>query len=1493
MPPPSTCLNDDSLGPFVQGCRGNLDFTVRFEQIFLSIVPAGAFVALSVARMAILFRRSRIIQNAAFGFIKVSLLAILAALQLALLITQSICCHGPQCGLSVAATASAFIAGTAMMAFSWAEHVTSPRPSMALQGYLVLTLIFDGIQARTWWLAASRPWWYGPLFMTSMAVKGLSLVVEAQQKSKWLAWDIKEHSPEEWCGIFGLASYSWLYPLLLLGSKTFLSNENLYALDKELTAEAAEDLEPASYWERKSALTSPGRTLAWIIAKQLAIPFFLPVVPRIALIGFSFAQPFFIGALLGFLQHPAEPPAARSGNLLIGAGALIYLAIAFSSALYSYYQVRAICMVRSCLGAAVYKKATEMAPMMELDGSSSTASLTLMSTDVERVARGLLNIHEIWACMIELGLGLYLLHQQLGEAFLASVVTFVACTVVMLWLLRWGRKQQRLWMSRIQDRVGLTATVLANMKSIKMSGMTDCITGLVQPLRISELAAGRKWRAFLVVAASLAQVPSTLTPAAVLTLAPEGLEASRIFTAISYLVLLSAPIRLCQALPSIQSAFICLGRIQRALACEPRRDFRRFALALESGIRRPDNGHADTVIDLARKLPNQTERFNVNSAVSIVNGSFSWTAERMVLRNITATIPARKITMITGPVASGKSTFCKALLGEVPVAEGDMMISPSCKVIGFCDQNPFLLNTMLKENIVGYSDFDALRYKEVLKATELDIDVALFPAGHDTKAGSNGIMLSGGQRQRVSLARALYLRSNFLVIDDIFSSLDARTAEQVFQATFGPDGIIRTRCATAVLCTNSASHLSLADHVIVFGSDGHVVAEGSFQQVKGSCCLKRGYDGKFSGQPGSHSLPPSRSFEPGAAQTQELETCVAAERQVGSSKIYRYYFNQTSVLSVLIVLLAGTLFGSMANFPTVWLSYWSEDSFNRSRAFYVGIYTVLQVSALAAFTGGAATVLVMMVANIGARLHKTALLTVTMATLTFYTNTDLGSVLNHFSQDLTIIDGELPLALINVCFSGFEVVGMAIVITLASPYIAIGYPPLLAMLYGVQKLYLRTSRQLRLLDLEAKSPLYSHFLDTTTGLPTIRASGWAEEYIAHNKRLLNASQRPAYLLVMVQQWLALTLRLVATIVATTTITLATQLAISKSFAGASLVTLISFASTATSVIENYTLLEVSIGAVSRLKTFSDEVVPETLPEENIIPLEDWPQAGAVEIKDVTAISDNVPRQAGGSGSPNPALKNLTLSIEPGEKIALCGRTGSGKSSIILLLLALLDPAVNCAQNLSIDGIPIHRINRAELRKRIIAVPQDPVFLPAGNTIKANLDPFDAASDEDCVAVLETVRLGSLLHEGAESGLRRGISADTLSAGQQRLFGLARAILRHRLRTRGNSIGEKEPNRGGLLLLDEVNFAADKETEKTTRRVLEQEFAMYTVIMVSHHLEMVVEMCQRVVVLENGMIVEIGDPRQLIGSVGSRFGDLWNSQGGASVIREAEGAGDLC
>ncbi|KAK7398601.1 hypothetical protein QQX98_012010 [Neonectria punicea] len=1494
------CLNDDSLGPIVRGCRGDFDFTVKFERIFLSIVPAGVFVALSLVRLVTLLPKPRIVRDVAFGLVKLTVLVAFAALQFSLLAIISRFHHGPVQGLSIAATSSSLVAGLAMIALSWAEHTASPRPSTTLKGYLVLTLIFDIAQARTLWLEAVGPPWFAPLFTASVATKGLSLIVEAQHKTRWLLWDIQEHSPEEWCGIFGLALYSWLHRLFVMGYKTLLSIDNLYALDKDLSAEAAKQLEPTtSFWGPKSRSRSRSTTLgsglglAWVMAKLLAVPFLLPVAPRVALMGFSFAQPFFIRALLEYLQHPEEASAASTGHGLICAGTLIYLGISLSSALYSYYQLRAICMLRSCLGTAVYKKTTEATPATGVEGDTAIASITLMSTDVERVARGLLNIHEFWACTLELGLGLWLLQRQLGAAFLAAVITLVACGVVMGCMCRHGGTQQRLWMSSIQHRVGLTATVLANMKSLKMSGVADCIMDLIQPLRIGELAAGRRWRTFLVLTASLAHVPSTLTPVAAFAFTPGRLGVAATFTALSYLVLLSGPLtRLCQALPSLQSAIACLGRIQYALAAESRQDLRKFVPLLESELKLSAEPPHLPGGGLVEKQLNQSTRPKLDVAVSIVGGSFGWTPEKMALSNITGTIPAGKITMITGPVASGKSTFCKALLGEVPIAHGDVLVSSSYTKVGFCDQTPFLLNTTLKENIVGYSQFDSLRYNEALEATGLNVDVELFPDGHNAKAGSNGIMLSGGQKQRVSLARALYLKSNLLIIDDIFGSLDAGTAEAVFQKVLGPNGIVRKRGATAVLCTNSVRHLSLADHLIVLGTDGTVVSEGSFQEIRDGCSwLDEEGQKPWPSRSRSPSMDRRQDIwsaemeeeEPSASRRQtrnsrELERSCNTARQLGDFKVYRHYFGQTSVLSILLFLLAGLFFGTTANFSTVWVRYWSEDALNRTRAFYLGIYALLRGLELASFAGGAAVVLIIIVTHAGARLHEAALSTVVMAPLTFFTSTDLGSVVNLFSQDMTVIDGELPLSLANICLSGFEVVGMAVVIALASPYIATGYPLLLVILYGVQKLYLRTSRQLRLLDLEAKGPLYSHFLDTITGLPTIRASGWAKDHISHNSRLLNASQRPAYLLAMVQQWLALTLRIIVTVVAAVTITLATQLTISPGFAGASLVTLMSFSGTMTRVMESYTQLETSLGAVSRLKTFGDEVTSEALLDEDIVPPEDWPQAGAIEIKDVSAsylrADDDV------SGSASPALKNLTLSIQPGERVAICGRTGSGKSSIVLLLLRLLNPLVQCSQNMSIDGLPLHRIDRAALRRRVITVSQDLVFLPPGSTVRANLDPFDAASDDDCIAVLEAVRLNLLARggpegperpEGSSNGLRQRMSAESLSAGQQRLFALARAVLRSRVRAKavGGGVG------GGVLLLDEINFAADEETEKMIRDIIKVEFADYTVIMVSHQLRMVMELCQRVIVLENGVVAETGDPRQLIRHRLKKAGDCYS------------------
>lgn len=239
-------------------------------------------------------------------------------------------------------------------------------------------------------------------------------------------------------------------------------------------------------------------------------------------------------------------------------------------------------------------------------------------------------------------------------------------------------------------------------------------------------------------------------------------------------------------------------------------------------------------------------------------------------------------------------------------------------------------------------------------------------------------------------------------------------------------------------------------------------------------------------------------------------------------------------------------------------------------------------------------------------------------------------------------------------------------------------------------------------------------------------------------------------------------------------------------------------------------------------------------------------------------------------TPKLALRDINLTVRAREKVAICGRTGSGKSSLISLLLKLLDPTSETKTNATIDDIPLHRINRSSLRQHVIAVPQEAVFLPDGTTFQANLDPFNVATAEECEAVLTTVDLWKFVQ--ARGGLTAGMSAGTLSVGQRQLMSLGRALIRRLNRAR--KLKQKGPGvlDGGILLLDEVSSSVDYETERLMQKIIRVEFKEYTVVAVSHRLDMIMDF-DRVVVMDTGEIVEIGNPALLARRVGSRFGDL--------------------
>lgn len=402
------------------------------------------------------------------------------------------------------------------------------------------------------------------------------------------------------------------------------------------------------------------------------------------------------------------------------------------------------------------------------------------------------------------------------------------------------------------------------------------------------------------------------------------------------------------------------------------------------------------------------------------------------------------------------------------------------------------------------------------------------------------------------------------------------------------------------------------------------------------------------------------------------------------------------------------------------------------------------------------------------------------------------------------------------------------------------------VLYALQKFYLRTSRQLRVLDLQAKSPLNTQLLETIEGLPTIRAFRWQSAMARSSLHLLDRSQRPHYLLLSIQRWLNLVLDILVTVTAVLLVLLGITL--NSSTPGNMAIAMYSalgFSQSLANFITSWTSLETSLGAIARLKEYM-EVTPQEIepsPDTLIEPPVSWPSKGQIDWQNIEAFYTK--KEGGGT----PVLHNISLRIQPGQKVAICGRSGSGKSSLLSTLFGLLD----YSGTIAIDGLDISRMPKQALRSGLIVVPQHPVLFPG--TLRSNLlydlhQHVRVPTDSDIIALLERLEVWDAV---CQSGSLDTDMADlALSYGQKQLLCLARAILR------------KEESR--IVILDEAMSAVDHHTEELMVKALEAEFTEHTIVSIVHRLH-TVRMFDNLVVLDQGKIVEAGSPRELISENG--------------------------
>lgn len=488
------------------------------------------------------------------------------------------------------------------------------------------------------------------------------------------------------------------------------------------------------------------------------------------------------------------------------------------------------------------------------------------------------------------------------------------------------------WNAQVQKRVATTSSMLGQIKGIKMMGLSNRISSLIQSLRIIELDTSKAFRMFFVWISMIgkpsnnfttssnppplscedhgfllmhqtANLFDQLTPIVIITAAvfwikdSHNLSVEDAFTILSIVALVSGPlVNIIAAYPTFVAGLACFKRIQTFLETKEIETYRHRLDSEPEWPSRQDNSTPADGIELDENMNNGVLKGSqdVRPFMEIRNASFSIKyGDDPVLEHVNLSIQRSTLTIVAGPVGAGKSALFKGILGEFHLAKGSLRMDQG--PIAYCDQVPWLRLESIRQNILGPNQFEEKWFHEVLHACDLDKDILQFDDGDQSLIGSAGIALSGGQKQRLALARAVYSRASLVVLDDAFSALDQTTSKNVFDRLLGEGGLLRRGDTTILLATHAVKYLSRADSVIMI-ERGTVCQYSSFEDfrssenyIKLSMSEEHSIDVTSSESTEDKPDAPARATQPKKANTDASNHDMT--RKTGDFSLYRFYLD--------------------------------------------------------------------------------------------------------------------------------------------------------------------------------------------------------------------------------------------------------------------------------------------------------------------------------------------------------------------------------------------------------------------------------------------------------------------------------------------------------------------------------------------------------------------------------------------------------------------------
>ncbi|KAL1849599.1 hypothetical protein VTK73DRAFT_9851 [Phialemonium thermophilum] len=913
--------------------------------------------------------------------------------------------------------------------------------------------------------------------------------------------------------------------------------------------------------------------------------------------------------------------------------------------------------------------------------------------------------------------------------------------------------------------------------------------------------------------------------------------------------------------------------------------------------------------------------------------------ERFVLRNVNVTFPEGELSVISGKTGSGKSLMLAAILGEVDLLGGSIYVprAPPLEArhdkkankgnwiipgaIAYVAQIPWIENASIRDNILFGLPYDAERYAKTVEACALKKDLEMLTDGENTEIGANGINLSGGQKWRVTLARAIYSRAGILVLDDIFSAVDAHVGRHIFEKCLtGELAQGRTRILVThhvALCEPKTKYLvELADGgVLHAGLLSELREDGTLQQIKSHEQAPE----EIEVEEGPTAVNSDDSTDDGngdaaAADGDTLRkvTSKTAARKFVEDETREEGAVRKHVYSTYLKDSGGWLYWSVAVliFTAVqvltigrswWLRIWTGEDLKESArgmhvfgvlqesehkypyafglqqtsipsasgpvleghhslSFYLGIYVLLAVASSIVSTFRFYYVYFGSV-RASRKLFAKLNFTILRAPLRWLDTVPVGRILNRFTADFHIIDSQLANSLSFGASSLLNLLGVVVASIFVSPYIVLlAFVLLLISLYYAI-IYLDGARPVKRLESTVKSPVFEQFGSALTGVATIRGFDKAEVYIQRMYRKIDDWQATTWHLWLFNRWMGWRMALIGSVFACfVSILILLTPGIDAALAGFALAFALEFSSCVVWTIRFYANVELNMNAAERIVEYS-ELPTESL--DGISPPAAWPTQGRIEVDDlVVAYADDLP----------PVLKGLTFTVEGKQRVGVVGRTGAGKSSLTLALFRFLEAR---SGSIHIDGVDIAKIKLHDLRSRLAIIPQDPVLF--SGTVRSNLDPFDHHTDAELRDCLERVHLAS--HSALVSGVATptaaaasaasgtGTSTPTMTAKNTNIF----ESLDSPIAEGGHNLSQGQRqllclaraivSRPKVMVLDEATSAVDMHTDALIQRSIRDEFTDATLLVIAHRLSTIADF-DRILVLSDGRVAEYGTPREL-------------------------------